>query len=289
METRFLDCPYDLISLSSDEKPSNPVSFKTPAVTSHHRRGDLPLRNHHYGADNDKQDQPSDDNGPTPVRGRSQFRAGSPTPTILYYQRPEGVRSPFATARPSPLSQPPTTAANANRHRRFGSSASNQSPGLASCLSSSYPTEPAQPTSTMSLLEEAEPKPETRLVRGGVVCGVLAGAAAILAPVSAFTIIPGFASRMAVVLLMLALAAVLCSGWSMWSKGATTENETAQMTTESSDETEHEGKRTEGGSTSPLTVAAASCSVVGGFSTQDLLLCAGAYGGVMAVIAGAFS
>ncbi|KLU85195.1 hypothetical protein MAPG_04225, partial [Magnaporthiopsis poae ATCC 64411] len=125
METRFLDCPYDLISLSPDEKPSDTVSFKTPAATPRHRRGDLPLRDHQYGTEQDKQDQPSDDNGPMPVRGRSPFRAGSPTPTILYYQRPEAVRSPFATARPSPLSQPPTTAANANRHRRFGSSASN--------------------------------------------------------------------------------------------------------------------------------------------------------------------
>ncbi|KAL8366988.1 hypothetical protein RB595_007882 [Gaeumannomyces hyphopodioides] len=283
METRFLDCPYDLISLAPDEKPSEPVSIYASAAASRHSRSDLPLRNHHYNTENCKQDQASDDNNPTPVQGQSPFRAASPTPTILHHQRPEPARSPFATSRPSPLSQPPTTAANA--HRRFGSNVSMRSPGLASCLSSSYPTEPAPPTSTMSLHDGADTKPTA--VRGSVIRAVVAGTAAVLAPVSAFTVIPGFAARMAVVILVLALAAVLCSGWSRWAEDAA-QDKTAQATTELIDDAEHEGNQAEG-STTALPVAVASCSVVAGFSAQDLILCAGAYGGVMAIIAGSFT
>ncbi|KAL8404358.1 hypothetical protein RB594_009271 [Gaeumannomyces avenae] len=295
METRFLDCPYDLISLAPDEKPSAPVSTSASATTRIGRsrsRSDLPLRNHHYTTESYKQDQASDDNNPTPVQGQTPLRASSPTPTVLHHhQRPDPARSPFATSRPSPLSQPPTTAANA--HRRIGSNVSTRSPGLADCLSSSYPTDPGPPTSTMPLRDGAA------AARRPVVRAVVAGTAAVLAPVSAFTVIPGFAARMAVVLLVLALAAVVCggSGWARRAKGAAAaiDKTAPQATTESiDDEAAHEGKQAEGpaavaAAAAALPVAAASYSVVGGFSTQDLLLCAGAYGGVMAVIAGSFA
>ncbi|KAL8344945.1 hypothetical protein RB601_005127 [Gaeumannomyces tritici] len=304
METRFLDCPYDLISLAPDEKPSAPVFTYATATTRIGRsrsRSDLPLRNHHYATENYKQDQASDDNNPTPVQGQTPFRASSPTPTVLYHhQRPDPARSLFATSRPSPLSRPPTTAANA--HRRIGSNLSTRSPGLADCLSSSYPTDrtdPGSPMSTMSLHDGADAKPDrAAAARRPVVRVVVAGTAAVLAPVSAFTVIPGFASRMAVVLLVLALAAVVCggSGWARRAKGAATaaaaiDKTAPQAATESiDDEVAHEGKQAEGpAAAAALPVAAASYSVVGGFSTQDLLLCAGAYGGVMAVIAGSFA